>query len=217
MAWKSFLWRSGVKNARSIREISSLVVHVSPQNGAQEARECTRRRMLETRQRDTRKENQRGWRELEKRETERPGIALKGSVTRERRREGGWVRSSWRSPSRSANNAPYRLHNERGYQGHAHVRPLAVLVIMSTQIMRGDWCSIYLPSGKGTRKNERVVTRGTRWIQNERAFKDEPFWIYRRSTTTTTTSRTSRLDGGTNDGHFIDKSVQRGDLFFHPK
>lgn len=44
------------KNARSISEISSLVVRVSPQNGAQEARECSRRRMLETRQRDTRKE-----------------------------------------------------------------------------------------------------------------------------------------------------------------
>jgi len=29
-------------------------------------------------------------------------------------------------------------------------RPLAVLAIMSTQIMRGDWCSMYtyLPSGK---------------------------------------------------------------------
>lgn len=48
------------------------------------------------------------------------------------------------------------VHNERGYQGHAHVRPLTVLVIMSTQIMRGDWCSIYatLRKKKGTGKNE---------------------------------------------------------------
>lgn len=73
------------------------------------------------------------------------------------------------------------VHNERGYQGHAHVRPLTVLVIMSTQIMRGDWCSIYatLRKKKGTGKNETqegsrdgeggggVCTRSSRWIQNE--------------------------------------------------
>lgn len=84
-------------------------------------------------------------------------------------------------PRRSANNAPYRLHNERGYQGHAHARPLAVLAIMSTQIMRGDWCSMRcLPSGKGTRKNARVVVHhvptrlsSSRRIQYERGYKDE--------------------------------------------
>lgn len=41
-------------------------------------------------------------------------------------------------PSHSANNAPYRLHNEREYR-YMHVRPLAVLVIMSTQIMHGEF------------------------------------------------------------------------------
>ena len=83
-------------------------------------------------------------------------------------------------PLRSANNAPYRLHNERGYQGHAHARPLAVLVIMSTQIMRGDWCSMRcLPSGKGTRKNAKGGLYTT-------CLQDSPHGGYKTSAATKT-------------------------------
>lgn len=45
-----------------------------------------------------------------------------------------------------------------------HARPLAVLVIMSTQIMRGDWCwiYIYLPTYPPERKEKRPPTREER-------------------------------------------------------
>jgi len=73
---------------------------------------------------------------------------------RKERVDGGGAEGSSPPPlspaPHSANNAPYRLHNERGYRYMRAARPLAVLAIMSTQIMRGDWCSMYtyLPSGK---------------------------------------------------------------------
>lgn len=170
MSWKSFLGMkkeekerggAGKKNARSIPEISSLVVRVSPQNGAQEARECSRRRMLETRQRDTRKE----WRG----EGRRKGWYRIKGVCHRRRREGkGGVVVALTLPRSGKQCFRIVVHNERGYQGTCtHVRPLTVLVIMSTQIMRGDWCSIYIYiyiratlRKKGTGKNaKRGVAR----------------------------------------------------------
>lgn len=211
MSWKSFLGMkkeekerggAGKKNARSIPEISSLVVRVSPQNGAQEARECSRRRMLETRQRDTRKE----WRG----EGRRKGWYRIKGVCHRRRREGkGGVVVALTLPRSGKQCFRIVVHNERGYQGTCtHVRPLTVLVIMSTQIMRGDWCSIYIyiytryPPEK--RNGEECEARGSEIGGRGSCAQDpldgyktscpqrRPFRIYRRSSAT----RASHLDDG---------------------